>query len=86
MRSATMAGTSLLGCVWQQRFWVLCICSWAAEAAEEHDGGAVFTLVLGLVLAKDRKAYGEEMLAGLRESMFCVICVAFFMAGLLSSC
>lgn len=44
-----------------------------------------FTLVLGLVLAKDRKAYGEEMLAGLRESMFCVICVAFFMAGLLSS-
>lgn len=38
-----------------------------------------FTLVLGLVLAKDRKAYGEEMLAGLRESMFCVICVAFFM-------
>ena len=44
-----------------------------------------FTLVLGLVLAKDRKAYGEEMLAGLRDSMFCVICVAFFMAGLLSS-
>ena len=44
-----------------------------------------FTLVLGLVLAKDRKAYGEEMLAGLRESMFFVICVAFFMAGLLSS-
>ena len=40
---------------------------------------------MGLVLAKDRKAYGEEMLAGLRESMFCVICVAFFMAGLLSS-
>ena len=39
-----------------------------------------FTLVLGLVLAKDRKAYGEEMLVNLRESMFCVICVAFFMA------
>ena len=44
-----------------------------------------FALVLGLLLAKDRKAYGEEMLAGLRESMFCVICVAFFMAGLLSA-
>lgn len=44
-----------------------------------------FSLVLGLILAKDRKAYGEEMLTGLRESMFCVICVAFFMAGLLSS-
>ena len=44
-----------------------------------------FALVLGLLLAKDRKAYGEEMLTGLRESMFCVICVAFFMAGLLSA-
>lgn len=44
-----------------------------------------FALVLGLILAKDRKAYGEEMLNGLRESMVCVICVAFFMAGLLSA-
>lgn len=43
------------------------------------------TLVLGLILAKDRKAYGDEMLKGLQESMVCVICVAFFMAGLLSS-
>lgn len=43
------------------------------------------SLVLGLILAKDRKAYGDEMLKGLRESMVCVICVAFFMAGLLSA-
>lgn len=42
-------------------------------------------LVLGLVLAKDRQAYGDEMLKGLRESMICTICMAFFMAGLLSS-
>lgn len=45
----------------------------------------LFALILGLVLAKDRKAYGDEMLSGLRESMVCVICVAFFMAGLLSA-
>ena len=44
-----------------------------------------FALVLGLILAKDRKAYGEEMLNGLRESMVCIICVAFFMSGLLSA-
>lgn len=45
----------------------------------------LLSLVLGLILAKDRKAYGDEMLSGLRESMVCVICVAFFMAGLLSA-
>lgn len=43
------------------------------------------TLILGLALAKDRKAYGEEMMSGLRESMVCIICIAFFMAGLLSA-
>lgn len=80
MRSATMAGTSLLGCVWQQRFWVLCILLLGRGGGTKSMMVALFfTLVLGLVLAKDRKAYGEEMLAGLRESMFCVICVAFFM-------
>lgn len=42
-------------------------------------------LVLGLALAKDRKAYGDEMLKGLQQSMICVICMAFFMAGLLSA-
>ena len=42
-------------------------------------------LVFGLVLAKDRKAYGDEMLKGLQESIICTICMAFFMAGLLSA-
>ncbi len=42
-------------------------------------------LVFGLILAKDRKAYGDEMLKGLQESIICTICMAFFMAGLLSA-
>jgi Na+/H+ antiporter NhaC len=43
------------------------------------------SLVFGLVLAKDRQAYGDEILKGLRGSMVTTICVAFFFAGLLSA-
>lgn len=43
------------------------------------------SLVLGLVLAKDKVGYGDEMLKGLKESMVTTICMAFFMAGLLSA-
>lgn len=43
-------------------------------------------LVLGLDSGKGPQWRTEKRCwAGLRESMFCVICVAFFMAGLLSS-
>ena len=41
--------------------------------------------IMFMLLGLGGKAYGEEMMTGLRESMFCVICVAFFMAGLLSA-
>lgn len=41
-------------------------------------------LVLGLLLAKDKVGYGDEILKGLKNSMVTTICVAFFMAGLLS--
>lgn len=42
------------------------------------------SLVLGLVLAKDKVGYGDEVMKGLKNSMVTTICVAFFMAGLLS--
>jgi len=43
------------------------------------------SLVFGLLIAKDRKAYGDELLKGLKESMLCTVGVAFLMAGMLSA-
>ena len=43
-----------------------------------------FGLVVGLFLAKDKKHYGDILMAGLQNHMLAVIIMAFLLAGVLS--